>query len=100
MVDTNHFRSYGVGTKAFIDGFGPMVPVTVIEILENNANGLIIGHKQIRVRVDKTMGGYRKGEELLQSAAHCPPRKQRFLRDYFYRINVCYKYVKSFQNQN
>lgn len=85
--------SYGVGTKAFVDTFGGMVPCVVTEIHKPNANGIVIGHNELTVRITETRAGYVKGELVMRSAASTPPRKHRFLRGYSYRINVNYKYA-------
>lgn len=88
-----HAKSYGVGTKVYIDSFGGMIPCTVIEILKSGANGIQIGHDELTVKVEETRGGYTKGEIVTRSAAYTPPRKQRFLRSHSYRINTAYKYM-------
>ena len=44
------YMKYGVGTKAYIDGFGGLVPCTVIKVLKRS-NGRIIGdHRSNRGR--------------------------------------------------
>lgn len=85
--------AYGVGTKAYVDSFGGMIPCVVTEIHKPNANGIVIGHDELTVRIEETRGGYTKGEIVKRSAAYTPPRKHRILRGYSYRINTAYKYV-------
>jgi hypothetical protein len=84
--------AYGVGTKAYIDGFGGMVPCTVTKILKPGANGRIIGNEEIEVVITETMAGYTAGEHVKCSAAYTPPRAQRLVRGYHYRVNVNYSY--------
>lgn len=88
-----HATPYGVGTKAYVDSFAGMIPCVVTEIHKPNANGIVIGQEELTVRIEETRGGYAKGEIVKRSAAYTPPRKQRILRGYSYRINTAYKYV-------
>ena len=86
-------KTYGVGTKSYVDSFGGMIPCVVIAILKPNANGIVIGHDELTVKIEETRGGYTKGEIVTRSAAYTPPRKHRILRGSQYRINTAYKYA-------
>jgi|688.fasta_scaffold03312_55 hypothetical protein len=86
-------KSYGVGTKAFIDSlFGGMIRCVVVEIHKPKANGIRVDHDEISVKVEENKGGYHKGEIVKRSAAYTPPRQQRYTQGAFYRINTAYKY--------
>lgn len=87
-------KSYGVGTKAYVDSFGGMIRCTVIAVHKPAALGFQVGSvDEISVCMDETRGGYTQGEIVQRSAAYTPPCTQMFVRDYSYRINTGYKYV-------
>lgn len=92
-INTTGFTAYRKGTKAFIDGFGGAIPCTIVEV-HKKCNGRLIGPRdELTVEVTETKGGYTRGEREQRCAAYTPPFAQRYVRDYFYRINVCYEYL-------
>lgn len=63
-----------IGTPAYIDSFGGLVPCTVVEI-RRTCEGHRIGKLgEIVVRIEKTKAGYKQGELVERVAAHTPPR--------------------------
>jgi hypothetical protein len=89
-------KEYKADTKAFIDGFGGMIPCTVLQVKEDCEGHIVSPHKkQLVIRVDETRGGYQKGEILDANAFYTPPRAQRVKRKYSCTINTGYRYVVS-----
>lgn len=86
------FAEYGPKTTAFLDTFSGMIPCVVTEVLKPGANGKRIGRNEVKIRITKDVGAYRKGEILTESASNVVPRNHRIKRGYTYRINVMYQY--------
>lgn len=86
-------QEYKVGTKAFIDSFGGAVACVVTAVHHACRGDRVCHNNCITVKVTETKAGYTKGEVVNRDACNTPPLKQRYLRDYHYRINTLYKYV-------
>ncbi|MGK5496420.1 hypothetical protein [Streptomyces sp. URMC 125] len=82
--------AYGAGTLAYVDSFGPLVPVKVLEVIEP-ANGHEI-RGRIKVKVTADRPGYRRGEVFTQDAYRVVPRKHVYTRRGQYRINTAYRW--------
>jgi len=93
MISTDQFTEYNVGCPAYIDAFNGRIPCIVVEVMKPGANGHLIGHNEIKVRVTKTTKGYRRGEILTRSAAYTPPRRCYRQNGYSSRILTDYQYV-------
>jgi len=85
-------KTYPTGTLAFLDTFAGMIPCKVIKILIDGANGKIVGHDELEIELTKSIGAYRKGEILTESASNVVPRPHRIKRQFDYRINNLYRY--------
>lgn len=81
-----------IGTPAYIDSIGGLVPCTVVGI-HRTCTGERIGRLgEIVVRVDATKAGYKMGEFVERVAAHTPPRCCVSTKDgtQTIRKNYCY----------
>ncbi len=83
---------YRTPQPVFIDTFGGAVKGTALEVIEPGDGSRFNG--KIRVKVNETRGGYRKGEVVILNAHTVVPRKHRRVRSGQYRINTQYAWVK------
>ena len=84
---------YKAGTKAFYDAHTVIIPCTVKEVIEEG-NGLIVTSGKLLIVVNEDSGPYKKGEEMTVTGYHTYPRKHRIKREFSYRINCFYRWVK------
>ena len=85
-------RSYGPGTKAYIDSFNGLVPCVVVEVIP--PHGDIRKHDtRVIVRITRTGKGYRAGE-LVEFGPHTvPPRDCVRRKRLGVAIRMDYQYV-------
>lgn len=87
-------KTYGVGTKAFIDTFAGLVPCTVVEV-KKPGSGKSVTEGEIVVKITKTVGAYKKGEILTRAASKIVPKSHVVnlrSRTKAQRINTLYRY--------
>ena len=91
-------KQYTVGASVFCDfHFGGKPPGRVVEVVEEgqgNGRGKHIG--EIRVRITKNSGAYKKGEVVRVSARDCVPVPQEFKKrgSFYCWVNTDYQFVK------
>ena len=86
-------REYKAGTKAFYDAHSVIIPCTVKEVIEEG-NGVFVRSGKLLIVVNEDCGPYKKGEEMTVTGYHTYPRKHRIKKQFSYRINVWYRWVK------
>lgn len=88
-------KEYEAGCKAYIDVFAGMIRCTVLCVVKA-CNGKRLGDTgEIVIRLDETVGAYKKGEVLDQKGVYVVPRKHRFSGGFHYRIDTNYSYKVS-----
>lgn len=93
-MKTFTFQTYGKGTKAFLDAFSAgLIRCTVLDVLKPGDGKSIAPSGLVRIRVDETRKGFRKGEILEHGSHSVVPRDRVYTRGYFYRINTQYAFA-------
>jgi len=89
-------RSYGPGTKAYIDSFNGLVPCVVVAVnVDNPYNGDLRKYgTRVTVKVTRTGHGYQAGELVEFSGDRVPPRECVRRRRTNVTISLDYQYVE------
>ncbi len=84
---------YRAGDPAYLDSFGGLLPVTVLEVVTPGDGWQVAPPSgEIHVKMNVTRAGYHKGEVLLEPAHKVIPRSQVIHREYSDRIISLYRW--------
>lgn len=80
-TDRGNITVYHAPALAFLDSFGGMLPVSVLEVIRPGYGYVAAGPDsltgEIRVRVNVSRGGYSRGEIITSKAHDVVPRDRR-----------------------
>lgn len=82
-TDYVRLTEHSKGELAYIDTFAGLVKCKVTEVQG----------KQIHVEVTATLGGYKKGEQLVRNERHVIPRMKIRRKNHGYRISNQYRWI-------
>lgn len=85
--------AYKSGTKGHYDAHSHILSCIVLEVIEEG-NGVFVNQGKLLIRLTKTNGPYKKGEEMTVKAFHCIPKGHRTKREHKTNINKWYRWVK------
>jgi len=86
--------AYRAGALAYLDSFGGMLPVTVLEVITPGFGWRVApASGEIRVRLNVTRSGYARGEIITEPAHKIVPRRQVRQHAYSDRIDSGYAWV-------
>ena len=84
---------YRTDDPAYLDSFGGMLPVTVLEVVIPGDGWQVAPPSgEIRVKMNVTRAGYRKSEIIISSAHNIVPRSQVIHREYSDRVISLYRW--------
>jgi hypothetical protein len=86
---------YRAGALAYLDSFGGMLPVSVLEVITPGYGWIVApASGEIRVRLNVTRGGYTRSEVITEPAHKIVPRDRVRYRNWHARIDSGYAWVK------
>jgi hypothetical protein len=95
-TDRGPAQVYRAGAPAYLDSFGGLLPVTVLEVITAGFGYQVAPRSgEITVRLNVTRAGYTRGEVVTSGAYEIVPRGQVRLRQYSSRIDPLYAWARS-----